>query len=470
MSLVSAVPAVLGAAAVLALSAAPAHAAGGSLAYAQGGNVFLAAPDGSGARQLTTGGGYAWPSQADDGTVVAVRQTTVGERTPRHLHRMDRTGKALNAPVETVDADNSFYIGPLAPKVSPDGRFVAYHYFYTGPVTDDTAPRIGISHSDRDTVNGEITSTLGGYLTPSWLQDGRLLAFYAKERTTQVDIWSPDDTVVNWFADPEVAPLLTDGEVTRAGDRLAAMGSANDLRLYELPGPPPAAPVLRCVMTGFGGDASDPTWSPDGRSLAWEEPDGIHVAALEDLAACGSAARPLVVPGGADPDWGVAEMGAAGGGAGDGGGAGGAGGGGSAGGGAGSGDGGAAGGGAGTGGLLSAPGLPASVKASALLGRRGLAVRARCSAACRVAVSLRVDARTARRLGLGRRGVAIATGTVSRAAAGSTVTVRVRPTAAARRRLRRAGTFSAKLAVTATTTAAPRRSSTRTKTIRVRRG
>jgi dipeptidyl aminopeptidase/acylaminoacyl peptidase len=281
-------------------SAGTAHAAGGSLTYAKDGNVFLSAPDGSRATQLTADGDYAWPSQADDGTLVAVRQTSENGRTPRRLHRMDRSGRALNAPVVSVPVDNSYYVGPLAPKVSPDGRFVAYHYFYTGPVTDSTAPRIGISHSDRDTVNGEITSTLGGYLTPSWTQDGRLLAFYAKERTYHVDIWNPDDSVTNWFGDPAVATLLTDGELTRAGDRLVAVGDQNDLRFYDAGA---AAPVLRCTMTGFNGDVSDPTWSPDGDALAWEEADGVHVAQLADLGACASAARPLVMPGGQDPDW-----------------------------------------------------------------------------------------------------------------------------------------------------------------------
>ena len=288
--------------------------ADGSLTYVSGGDVHLAAPDGSSARRLTTDGGYAWPSQADDGTIVAARQTTENGRTPRRLHRMDRTGAALGSPLEPIPVDNSFYIGPLAPKISPDGALIAYHYFYTGPITDSTAPRIALTYGDRSVGNGVITSTLGGYFTPSWLQDGRLLAFYAKERTLHVDIWNRDDTVTNWFGDPDVSPLLTDGEVTRAGDRLAAIGNG-ELRLYEIPGGPPAEPRLACAIPV---DASDPTWSPDGRSLAWEEADGIHVAALGDLAACGSAARPLVIAGGSDPDWGVAGVAAAGGGSGPG--------------------------------------------------------------------------------------------------------------------------------------------------------
>jgi hypothetical protein len=172
----------LAAAALCAAAAVPAVAAADSLVYVKDGNVFLSAADGSAARQVTTDGGYESPSQADDGTIVAGRRTEENGRTPRRLHRMDRDGRALNAPVETVAVDNSFYIGPLEPKVSPDGRYVA---------------------------------------------------------------------------------------------------------------------------------ASGPTWSPGGRTLAWGEDDGIHTMRLDDLGACGSAPRPLTVPGGASPDFGPAAAPAA---------------------------------------------------------------------------------------------------------------------------------------------------------------
>ena len=178
----------LAALATLAAAAVPAAAAADSLVYVKDGNVHVSAADGSAARQVTTDGGYESPSQADDGTVVAARQTREGDRTPRRLHRMDRDGRLLNAPVVTVPVDNSYYIAPLQPKVSPDGRYVAYHYFYTGPISDDPEPRTALSYSDRDTVNGEITSTLGGYMNPSWLQDGRLATWYAAERTYHADV------------------------------------------------------------------------------------------------------------------------------------------------------------------------------------------------------------------------------------------------------------------------------------------
>ena len=160
----------LAVAAACAVAAVPATAAADSLVYVKDGNVFVAAADGSDAQQVTTDGGYESPSQADDGTIVAARRTEENGRTPRRLHRMDRSGELLNPPVETVDAENSFYIGPLQPKVSPDGRYVAYHYLYTGPIEDDTEPVLAWSHSERDTGNGELRARKGARLSAatSW--------------------------------------------------------------------------------------------------------------------------------------------------------------------------------------------------------------------------------------------------------------------------------------------------------------
>ncbi len=415
------------AALLAALAAAAPAAADGSLTFVKDGNVYVAAPDGSGAQQVTTDGGYESPSQADDGTIVAARQTKVGERTPRHLHRMNRAGQLLNPPVETVDAENSFYIGPLQPKVSPDGKYVAYHYFYTGPLSDNPLPRTSISYSDRDTVNGEITSTLGSYMNPSWLQDGRLVTWYAAERTYHADVYKIDgDSVTNWFGDPEVSPLLLDGEVSTGGDRLAALGN-DSLRLYEIPGGPTAQPQLKCAIAD--GSIKEPTWSPDGRALAYEAPDGIHVVQLDDLGSCASAERTLVVPGGADPDWGAPAPPAAPQGSG------------------GPGDGPAPGGGPAPGpnptpspgpspvavGLtLASP--PKTLRLASL--RRGVKLSVRCTAACSIAAKLTAG------------GTQLAKGS-GRAAAGGTAKVTLKLTAKGAKRLRRSRSLRAKLTLTA---------------------
>jgi hypothetical protein len=57
-----------------------------SIVYEKGGNVWLAGPNGSGQRQLTTAGGYARPSQADNGTIVATKGPV--------LQRLSRSGRS----------------------------------------------------------------------------------------------------------------------------------------------------------------------------------------------------------------------------------------------------------------------------------------------------------------------------------------------------------------------------------------
>ena len=280
--------------------AAAAHAASDTLAYAKDGDIYVSAPDGSREARITADGGYAWPSQADDGTLVAVRQTAENGRTPRRLHRFRRDGVRIGAPLETVKVDNRNFVGPLAPQVSPDGTKIAYHFFNTGVLSDRERTSVAYTSVDQGTEPGVFANALGGYLTPSWTADGRVLVFYGAQRTSHVGIDTLGGGYTDWFGDPAVETLLTDGELTRQGDTLVAVGDQNDLRFYD------AHAQLRCVMTGFNGDVSEPTWSPDGRALAWEEADGIHVATLTDPAACASVARPLVIPGGQDPDWGPA--------------------------------------------------------------------------------------------------------------------------------------------------------------------
>lgn len=60
---------------VLALALLPGTAAASSIAFIKDDNVWLTSPDGSRQRQVTTDGtdarGYYWPSQADDGTILA---------------------------------------------------------------------------------------------------------------------------------------------------------------------------------------------------------------------------------------------------------------------------------------------------------------------------------------------------------------------------------------------------------------
>lgn len=279
------------AAALACLAAAPPSALASSIVFEKNGNVWVAGPDGSGQRQVTTSGGYGRPSQADDGTIIAARGDL--------LERLDRSGRVLN------EAGDDDYGGKIFTDLSPDGALASYGFFANGPIL--TGPYVAVSHANRRTEKEEIDGPLKGYLNPSWLDNNRILLF-PQSLIVDVQLWPVGGNIQDWFADDAVD--LGGGEVDRALTKFAATADGgSSIRLYHLPAPPPALPEPRCQLTGPAGSFFHPTWSPDGTMLAWQEDDGIHTAAV-DLDTCEGQSR-LIIPGGEAPDWGPAAAGSA---------------------------------------------------------------------------------------------------------------------------------------------------------------
>ena len=375
-----------------------------SIVFERGGNIWQAQPDGSDQRQITTAGGYTKPSQADDGTVVAEKDNI--------LHRMDRAGRVLNT------AGSSEWGGPINTSMAPGGGLVAYTYFLSGGLSPGT--HTAISHSSRETARGEIFD-IQGWGNPAWIDNNRLLMFPTS---------GSDDTLIKtlgvsgtqtWFDDPDLA--LRGGEINPAATRLAATDSAK-LRIYALSGPPPALPTGEaCDLINPTGSFFRPTWAPDNVRLAWQEDDGIWVGNPDPSCAGGAA---LMIPGGQAPDWGPAEVSTP----------------------------------------AASPAPPAIDKAAprvttrmvrrarrrALL--RGLTVKVNCNEPCRITAELLIDRRIARRLRLAATTrIGRATKRTTRA---GTVSVKVRPTAKARRRLGRARVRSVSVRVRASDAAGNR--------------
>lgn len=165
-----------------------------------------------------------------------------------------------------------------------------------------------VSWSDRATGLGEL-GWVRYWTTPSWIGNDRLLLGghdVVGARAGYANLGLQGSGVERWF-DP--GTHLADGELTRAGDRMAwVAGIAQDeLAVFDTGGAPGAAePRLCVVFRGPSGHFSDPTWSPDGRSLAWGEEDGIWVAQIPGCSPDGVTSRKLV-PSGRFPDWGPAD-------------------------------------------------------------------------------------------------------------------------------------------------------------------
>jgi hypothetical protein len=303
--------------AAAAVCAAP--AAADSLTFIKGHNVWLANPDGTGQYQVTfdgtAGAPYESPSQADDGTIVAVREAPGGRR---QINRIAQSGRLLNAPINTPAPGT----GAIGAKVSPNGALVAYWFLTT--VNDPlclfcvhVSNRALLSHSNRFTNHTEVgTPNTGGW--PSWVSNDTIVVGNGSATQWYYKLGMPE--AAEWFADTDFVTqnfqTLLDAEAAPSGDRLAVVRGNHQetILLLRMAGPPPAKPAIanpQCaLLTQPTGKFADPTWSSDGRLLAWQENDGVWSGPIPaDLANCaGIGPFALRVPGATEPDLGRAPI------------------------------------------------------------------------------------------------------------------------------------------------------------------
>lgn len=169
------------------------------------------------------------------------------------------------------------------PSFSPDGRRVA---FQSTPLTDVAATSApGLSPSTIWIVGAEGGAALsvttagnpkGGHGAPTWSPDGSRLYFVTSEpRLTQAEIWSvkPDGSdLVRLHAgtrlyEPRVSPdgraLWFGGQSEQGGNALYSLPIGDDGRAAT--GPAQAVTVVRAEVP------RSPTFSSDGRKMAWSE-------------------------------------------------------------------------------------------------------------------------------------------------------------------------------------------------------
>ena len=306
-----------------------ASAQASSLVFIKGGNVWLANPDGSGQYQVTLDGTpdgpYYSPSQADDGTIVAVRGST--------LYRMSQNGTLLNAPFETDSP-----LGNLQTvRVSPDGRVVAYGFTTitaTGRYNTPTAVEYTFSDHFGDP---------GGYgqqrdvQEPSWTGNGRVLLSTNSQNEFFDDVGGGDGSYSGgsgsngtWWSDCDVYPddCMTAGrhyphqmQMSRAGDRLALVRYTGDtpdataaLDFLTANGGPPAIPAAKCEATGpnAGSLSPAPSRTPPGHPTVRHSPGRRATACTwrksgTSTTASTTRVRNAVVADGSEPIWGPAE-------------------------------------------------------------------------------------------------------------------------------------------------------------------
>jgi hypothetical protein len=304
----------------------PAASTAGSIVYQSGNNIWVAAPNGSGQRMVTrdgrSGAGYAYPTQADNGTIEAVRGYTT-------LYHVTRNGRVIGRPLKVATGASSgisLHTLALDPAISPNGRRVAASVVeYQGLYDPSTGGRAtGLIAQDvkyYDTSSGKLLTTAhaaGTYLmAPSWLNNNDLLLF-APYNISAAEVYVVSFTHAGWqwFADGDLfsRQSLNHGELTRQQDKLAVIKGNNlagdwrgtVIQMYRVNGLK-TAPTAACSIPAAHGAFGKVTWSPDGTTLAWSDSNGIWVSPVQlGVTNCGLAPR-LIIRGGKNPDWGPAR-------------------------------------------------------------------------------------------------------------------------------------------------------------------
>jgi hypothetical protein len=311
---------------------APAASAG-SILYEKGGKLWVASPDGRVKRRVPHSGAFEWPSQADNGTIVAQRGI--------NFHRLSRRGNELNKPITTAFRTNPIlpaFNGPFTPEVSPDGTKIAYTYSFVASHFDPAcncqrvSPSMNTSYTPANRF-AEKPEVFRFHSNASWIDNRTVLATtehlydYAGNVMDSVAVdklGGGADSYRNWFSEcvegcDDIQTLrmyrVDEGEMTRQRDKLVftagdldGPASGKRMFIYRTKGAPPKLPGNPCHVTGPNGKFTSPTWSPDGKSLAWADKKGIWVGRVGDISGqtC-QLTKTLVIPGGSSPDWGPAK-------------------------------------------------------------------------------------------------------------------------------------------------------------------
>lgn len=306
--------------ALMALGAASAHAS--SIAFLRGGNIWIAAPDGSHATQLTSGGDYTYVSASKaPGTMLlayragaamgVINADGTGQRqvaAPRGLATVPDVEVDPSGNVLAYAAATGF--GAYGGYAAVSGSGLGFFSAYQSNVVD-----VGWADSGTTALwSGFLSGAPGNVHHPDCTASGASESIGVAMQQTNPDGAAQANPTAGFFCVPGDDVLAPEGSPD-GSKVLATLGPRDgQTRIIEVDrstmssfSEPPAAFIYE---TPSSQSAGDPDWSPDMTEIAFDSPDGTvwTVAAggqgtpakILDNAA-GPAWSPYTIPGAATP-------------------------------------------------------------------------------------------------------------------------------------------------------------------------
>jgi hypothetical protein len=238
-----------------------------------------------------------------------------------------RVLRTITTPSAKSGDGGTFAPRPVDLSFSPDGSKIAYSYVANScPVASSCGVGQRSTFYTRADASPDATpiSTWGNQFSvsdPEWITNDKALVFGGATHMVNIDTLDSgeDYNYVHWFDGTEDTG---DGELSRDGTRLAttfSYGSNLRIEFFAVHGDARTSipdAKYSCAFNAPDPNFGDPSWSPDSKSVAFQDSDGIETigfATMDDGVDYGGTGctstgpSKVIVPGGTQPDWGPAD-------------------------------------------------------------------------------------------------------------------------------------------------------------------
>ncbi len=310
--------------AALALALAPIAAHADAITYADEGNVWVASPDGSVRKQLTTNATsdlkYSGPSQADNGKIAVIfGKLNRGASQLQVLSSSGRLEKTGLLQLSTCGAFGQFPTAFGYTRIDPAGKVIAYDYVCTNTqVGGGTNTYVALTSANQPGgfVGAEPLQATGIW-RPNWLPTtapggaapDMIVTSQGMTTLDKLSWITPLESRTVFASNPEANTYISSGSVSRTGNVLAyAWNEADDSKsiyVARLSGPfeSGVTGTAECRLVNSR-ESLNPSVSPDGTRVAWSDEGGTKVADVRIPEGagnqCGGSTRVISASGG-DP-------------------------------------------------------------------------------------------------------------------------------------------------------------------------